>query len=459
MSHVRSRSVAAFAAFAAWALIVSACGGGDDDASSEGEIVESADGVLTVQVPDGAALDGVEVSIAALEDGDLPSELQETDAVVVGYELSPDGAEFSEPLTVTFRLDPGDIGLELSDAAVPLGLLLTQNAAGELESLRGAELSRDGDQIVAQVAVTHFSPAIVVITDELMFELSPAKLELQVGESWHVLVTENSVSVGEEPEWKAISPLTARATQTDHVGEIRCTAPTDGWVTGAYTALVELGSTDSISGSVVAAVFQELNIFDVERALPRITLSGDGKCNAPEETPTPSASSPDDGGSSSVELNAANAAGQASGDISGAAGGCEDQLSQEADCVPHIDITGVRWGPVEGAPNLVEVGVTLGGTPPADSSADYTVTVKGTERGSGTPIVQEQLRALSGELTCESFRGGEPGEACQTPAQDQFVITVDISKLTPPLEIELFSLQGTSDGRIGDHYVVEDIGE
>ena len=211
-------------------------------------------------------------------------------------------------------------------------------------------------------------------------------------------------------------------------------------------------------GQLLAGLFQDLNIFDIERALPKVRLSGDGKCNATEETPTPSGNSTD-GGGSSVELNAANAAGQTSGDISGAAGGCEDQLSTEAECLPHIDISGVSWGPVDGSPDLLEVGVTLAGAPPADSSADYSMTVKGTERGSGTPIVQEQIRALSGQLSCESFRGGEPGEACETPAPDQFVITVDISELTPPLKIELFSLQGTSGGRVGDHYVIEDIGE
>ena len=77
MRRFRMSSVAAFAAVAAVAVVLGACGGGGDDdggggSSFEGQTVESADGVLTVQVPEGAAADGVEVTIAALSEEDCP---------------------------------------------------------------------------------------------------------------------------------------------------------------------------------------------------------------------------------------------------------------------------------------------------------------------------------------------------------------------------------------------------
>ena len=479
----RTRPFAAFTAIAAIAtLVLAACGGGgDDDASFEGETVESSDGVLSVQIAGGAAPDGVEVEIAVLEDGDLPSELRDLDAVVMGYELSPDGAEFSEPVTVTFRLDAGDLGFDLPDGAVPLGLLLTENAAGDLESLGGAELSREGDQIVAQVAVTHFSPAILVLSSNTALVLTPPEVEMEVGETRTVTVIGRDLNTGESGAlesigldgrralWGVMDPFTFEllgptASATERYGiALSCTAKTDGWVTAAYDVIVDAGEIgrliDRGSRGALLAIFGKLDIFGQGSQIAGMKLAGDGKCNAAEETPTPAGSSTDGGGSSSVEVRGANAAGQLSGDVAGAVGGCEDGESKPAECVPRIDITGVSWGPVEGSPNLMEVGVTLGGTPPADSSADYIVSVGGIERGSGTPIVQEQIRALRGQLSCESFRGGLPGEACVTPAPDQFLITVDVSELMPPLRIELSSIQGTTAGRVGDHYVVENIGE
>jgi hypothetical protein len=76
MRNLRSRTVETLAAVAMLALVLGACGGGgDDDASFEGETVESAGGMLTVQVPEGAAPDGVEVTVTRIDAGDLPPEL------------------------------------------------------------------------------------------------------------------------------------------------------------------------------------------------------------------------------------------------------------------------------------------------------------------------------------------------------------------------------------------------
>jgi hypothetical protein len=476
----RLRPVAALAAVAATAVVLGGCGGGGDDrgddASFEGETVTSSDGVLTVQVPAGAAPEGVEVSITVLEEGDLPSEFQEADAdevVIVGYELGPDGAEFAEPVVVTFRVDPGEIGLDLPEGAVPVGVLLTENAAGELESVEG-ELRREDGDVVAQTTVTHFSPAIVVLSGRMALVLNPQRKELEVGAIFRSDVRVRDLSTGEagsfadipemasgdffgEHEWEAMAPFSIRTVGTpDLEATISCNARTDGWMSDAYGVLVAARRTGA---ELVAALFGFVNLSgQSSTAVLGVRLVGEGKCNAAEETPTPSGSS-NDGGGSSVELNGANAAGQASGSVSGAAGGCKDGNSKEADCMLHIDFTGMSWGPVEGSPNLLEVGVTLGGAPPADSSADYVVTVVGPERGPEAPMVQKRVRAPRGELSCEAFRGDLEGEACEVLAPDQFVITVDISELTHPLEIELLSMQNTTDGRVGDHYVVEDIGE
>ncbi|MBT5774616.1 MAG: hypothetical protein HOH95_09610 [Dehalococcoidia bacterium] len=60
-------------AMAGFAMLLGACGGGgDDEPAFDGATIKSDDGVLTVQVPEGAAADGVEVTIAALSEEDCP---------------------------------------------------------------------------------------------------------------------------------------------------------------------------------------------------------------------------------------------------------------------------------------------------------------------------------------------------------------------------------------------------
>ena len=199
MRRIRLGWVGAAAAAALVAALLAACGGGEDGDSFEGATAQSEDGVLTVQVPEGAAADGVEVEIVRLEGDDLPSELQDASVPVVGYELSPDGAEFSEPVVVTFRLDPGDLGIDLADGAVPVGVLLTVGSSGELEGLANGRLSRDGDAVVARGELTHFTPAIIVLS-EAVVTLSPQAVTLAVGQSIEARVTAANRKTGEAVE-------------------------------------------------------------------------------------------------------------------------------------------------------------------------------------------------------------------------------------------------------------------
>ena len=459
MRFLHLRSVAVFATAVATAIAIGACGGGGDDrgddASFEGETVASSDGVLTMQVPEGAAAGGVEVTITRIEAGDLPAKLRDVDAVVVGYELSPDGAEFSQPLVVTFRVDPLDHGLNLADGAVPFGFLLGVSAAGEFESLEGGELSRDGNAIVARAEISHFSDAIFIFSNNTSVELRPPEVEMDVGEVRAINVVGHDLEEATDIPLLELEAASSTGGSEDRRAfrDIRCTRDSNRTVEDAYQ--VELRPTADASGAL-ELFLPVLDIFGAREAsaAANLRLSGDGICNDSQATAASTSSSTDGGGSSSVELNGTNAAGQLSGSISGAVGGCEDGESQEADCLPHIDIIGASWGWAGGSPNLMEVGVTLSAAP-GDLFADYIVTVIGAE-GSR---VQEQIRALRGELTCESFRGGLPGEACVIPEPNQFMVTVDISELMLPLKIELFSLYGSTGNRLGDLYFITNIGE
>ena len=122
--------------------IVGACGGGGDDVTFDGETIRSSDGVLTVQIPTGAAAEGVEIEVTRIAEGELPPELQDVDGVVVvGYELGPDGAQFSQPVTLTFRVDPADHGIDL-----PAGDGKCNAAAGSTVPPESTETTGDDEE-------------------------------------------------------------------------------------------------------------------------------------------------------------------------------------------------------------------------------------------------------------------------------------------------------------------------
>ena len=118
-------------------------------------------------------------------------------AVVVGYELGPDGAQFSAPVALTFRVDPAEHGLDLPVGAVPLAVLLTENSDGDLEGIEGAEVSYEDGEIVVRGTVRHFTPAILVLANNVAFLLVPSEIELAVGGSRTVEVISRDLSTGE----------------------------------------------------------------------------------------------------------------------------------------------------------------------------------------------------------------------------------------------------------------------
>jgi len=125
-------------------IVLAACGGNGDDgspsaadpasggaAASTAQMVTSADGLVTLDIPAGAVPAGVEVTIEPAE----PSE-----GSLVAYEFLPDGLVFSEPATVSV-----EVAMDESPIGEPVRLV------------RPAWLSSDGtedDQIEFTVSST-----------------------------------------------------------------------------------------------------------------------------------------------------------------------------------------------------------------------------------------------------------------------------------------------------------------
>ena len=143
--------------------------------------VTSDDGVLEVFVP--AQSGPAEITIE-------PLDLTDPEVQAIGYELGPDGAKFSEPVTLTFSLPAGDWA---ADDGVPL---LT--FASDSEDVPPATVSRDGDTVTVTADITHFSSFVVVNDGAGVFTLLPdlvgvpADGSAQVGVGGSVFASEGS---------------------------------------------------------------------------------------------------------------------------------------------------------------------------------------------------------------------------------------------------------------------------
>jgi hypothetical protein len=458
--------------------VLGACGG-DDGGSFDGTTVRSADGVLTVEVPEGAASDGVEVTIRELSEEDLPSELRgaDPDAVaIVGYELGPDGAEFSEPVVVTFRIDPSEHGIELPDGAVPLGLLLTENSAGELESIEGAEVSREDGSVVVRAGMTHFSPAVLMLSQSYAYVLTPAKLELEEGgqaKKARVVVRQGSsdspVNRGAQGrsdlEWSTTPPFEA---VSDHdEAAISCDVPTEGWVSGAYRVEVARVLLMNRADFDLQHLLGGLNLFDQNLDLASSSVSGDAKCNGSGETATPevepsmgtgSASTAAASPTSPVATVGPRSASNSGYDISvsGSSGDtpvdendCYGQDAPLDTCPDEVDIVHMAWGMRADQPDLLEVTVTFAGPFAGPDTTIMSVTVWGDDTNNFT--VQAILE--NGEVSCK-YPGQPdsplPGESCGVNASGQVEVALDVSGTAGGFRVSARSFQLDGDDRKED---------
>lgn len=142
-------------------LLVSACGGGDSGGGDDGLItVNSGDGVVSVEIPPGAAPDGFRGTVAHSDPSALGVDTSDLESVLLVYELGPDGTEFDEPVTVTFRISPalGDFDPSLG---LPLSLVVIGDGAGGFEPLGSMRSFLDGDVLVLEGTTSHFSTAVV----------------------------------------------------------------------------------------------------------------------------------------------------------------------------------------------------------------------------------------------------------------------------------------------------------
>ena len=114
----------------------------------------SDDGLLTVDIPMGAAADPSALSAVARGADDLPPELHGLEVRSAFYELAPAGIQFIAPITITRRVSLEDLEIDPS-RGMPILLLAIRSADGAWEWLQDQTLERDADFVSVRGFAMH----------------------------------------------------------------------------------------------------------------------------------------------------------------------------------------------------------------------------------------------------------------------------------------------------------------
>ncbi|MCH8920678.1 MAG: hypothetical protein IIA23_08255 [Chloroflexi bacterium] len=196
-------------ALAALALVLSACGDGGGGVllaspipRPEGRTVTSDDGKLTLEIPPGALDEDVAITITAVPLEELPEELQVVRGAGDGYQLEPDGLEFSRPVAVTLELGRDELEDEPADGITGYALV-SFTAGGErelLDKLR-TEASLGEDTVVVRGELSHFSwlgrtkSSLTVLLEEVQRE-QPVAGQFQAKATWANTDASGTVTLG-----------------------------------------------------------------------------------------------------------------------------------------------------------------------------------------------------------------------------------------------------------------------
>lgn len=280
--------------------LVSACTPNDPKDVEAGMVVIGAsdDGVLTIEAPAGSDGSNVEVTVSPLDVTGL-FEAGE----VLGYELGPDGQTFDEPVTIRFRLDASDLGLE--DGDLPLVSVLSTEDRIDFEPLEIVEvLVADGELLVAALA-SHFTEMDIIIFPGQVFgvDLPPRfrvrRITLEVGDIIEIGFFWRSEPDGyvESASWSVTPPPELRISQLEvevlpnqtTTISVECLAPFDGSLTSNFTAQLGPGYIFYKYGKTVFGEGDVYGLFTVVCVSPPTTTTSSTKTTGGEFTDRPEA--------------------------------------------------------------------------------------------------------------------------------------------------------------------------
>ena len=177
---------------------------------SPAQSVTSDDGLLTVDVPEGATADpSMEVSVRALGPDELPPELAGLELRGTLHELEPDGATFEAPVAVTRQVDTEALGVDLSEGT-PLIVLLSRSADGSWDVLADQSITIDGTMATVSGTTTHFT-TVVAFSGAALVSMRPDNVKRKVKRGWtSESSSSSSSSSSAAAAHTAATPLRAR---------------------------------------------------------------------------------------------------------------------------------------------------------------------------------------------------------------------------------------------------------
>ena len=252
------------------------------------------------------------------------------------------------------------------------------------------------------------------------------------------------------PQWTTTPPFTVAPDPPVRAPILRatisCTAPTDGCVLDAYRILITAKYTDlgEIWSPTRTGTLFLRGFFGGSTGAQGIKLAGDGKCNASTSTDTgPSVPA---GPRSSQNTSYPVTVSGTSGSVAVNANDCFGEKAPADQCPDEVDIAGMSWGPVEGAPNLLRVTVSFVG--PFAGPTETLVTISLFSDG---PALGTTVSLVDGNVTC-TFPGSDgplAGESCALNAVGEIDLVRDVSGMNR-IRISIRSRQGSGDSQVGD---------
>ena len=195
-------------------------------------------GDLTLDIPPGALADDTEITIRKVDPADLPDEFSDIDGDSA-YELTPDGLEFSVPVTATLKLAGKPVQ---DDGSLVTGLppLMITSENGDLELLDDLTINVDADTNRSEATgfLGHFSTVLIKHPIRI---INGEKVEVEL-----ITITISGVPDSHPVEENNPFQATVKVSKNGEIGsnlQASYTSMPDSPVSGEYSQL-ELGIYD-----------------------------------------------------------------------------------------------------------------------------------------------------------------------------------------------------------------------
>jgi hypothetical protein len=410
-------------------LLVSACGSGavspgnTTDAQGDGSTKDvigfaSDDGIVSVEVPNGAAPDNFSGTVVKGDLSELGVDTSGSDNVVLVYELGPDGSVFDDPVTVTFRIPPALGGFDPS-MGLPLTLVIIEDGNGGFEPLASTRSFLDGDVLVVEGTTSHFTTTFIEIGEnQILLVVDPSGLTKSLESPFEVRLEESGPSLESASfghiDYAAGYPLEVISSDFDEATVV-CKEEGVGTITGQVYGHTYGGFLFDDDRVIAAMLVRDIDSFGQLDLKISCVKGADGSTTSTAPPEPRNVSNPwevIDG----RRLTPGAGVLAPEGDCFGTDG--------EVECIAGVDITGVKRDPVPGYPDLEAITIEFG-TPIGNGNVDVNLTIFGDERTGVTRLIS----VANGEVTWDIPGSGVPvaGESVTLKANGHVVVVLLIS--------------------------------